>query len=305
MIQQFLWLVFFWLLYLVSWAPIFAQDSTIDTRAQTIVSIIEQKSLTNQDKIIKGLTRIQTSAQISTTTRQLIKKVIALYVSPSRLAQCLSSNWRVMFGTERCPHCKDQRQLFGSSFEQIQYIDCDQEKSLCREHNIQAYPTRMDLGGNMYVWIQSIQELKHKSECFGSTISNIAMKTHLSQLWAALSIYQSDYGLFPVYSWAVSWLTTLLSDYMQTVPTWYLGVDYYYVPLFKNWKPNQWFALIAPLVVKQWESVPWCSLQASSIQDVVQKIQQWSSIEVATDTTQKNNNCVAGSSSLSFYIYLM
>ena len=40
-------------------------------------------------------------------------------------AQCLTDAGATMYGTEWCHICKDQKELFGASFKNINFVDCD------------------------------------------------------------------------------------------------------------------------------------------------------------------------------------
>ncbi len=39
-------------------------------------------------------------------------------------AQCLTEQGAQMYGASWCPHCLDQKELFGSAFRHIDYIEC-------------------------------------------------------------------------------------------------------------------------------------------------------------------------------------
>ncbi len=56
-------------------------------------------------------------------------------------AQCLTDKGAVMYGAEWCPHCKEQKAAFGSSFKLIKYIECPDNTQLCIDKGIQGYPT--------------------------------------------------------------------------------------------------------------------------------------------------------------------
>ena len=47
------------------------------------------------------------------------------------LAECLTQKNVVMYGTERCPHCKDQKAAFGEAFAKVTYVDCDKQSLQC------------------------------------------------------------------------------------------------------------------------------------------------------------------------------
>jgi len=61
-------------------------------------------------------------------------------------AQCLSDSGTKMYGAYWCPHCENQKKLFGSSFDYAPYIECDPlgddaQPELCKSQAIEGYPT--------------------------------------------------------------------------------------------------------------------------------------------------------------------
>ena len=56
-------------------------------------------------------------------------------------AKCLTAKGLTMYGAEWCPHCKDQKALFGDSFKYVNYVECPQNTNLCLAKGIQGYPT--------------------------------------------------------------------------------------------------------------------------------------------------------------------
>lgn len=79
-------------------------------------------------------------------------------------AQCLTDAGVKMYGTEWCPHCQNQKKLFGKSFKIINYIDCDKNRETCLIEGIQGYPT-WKLNGESYTGEQSFKSLAQISEC--------------------------------------------------------------------------------------------------------------------------------------------
>ena len=69
-----------------------------------------------------------------------------------------------MYGTDWCPHCKDQKKLFGNSFQYIDYIDCDWNKEDCREAGIKGYPTWI-INGEKYAGEQELDRLASLMGC--------------------------------------------------------------------------------------------------------------------------------------------
>lgn len=45
-----------------------------------------------------------------------------------------------MYGTETCPHCQKQKEMFGEYFENIEYVECSEEQQICRDSGIPGVP---------------------------------------------------------------------------------------------------------------------------------------------------------------------
>lgn len=61
-------------------------------------------------------------------------------------AQCLTAKQAKMYGAFWCPHCEDQKEKFGSSFQYAPYIECGIKGSkgiatVCTDAGIQRFPT--------------------------------------------------------------------------------------------------------------------------------------------------------------------
>ena len=56
-------------------------------------------------------------------------------------ARCLTEKGTIMYGTDRCHACTDQKEIFGSSFQHIKYVNCDVDPELCDTEGVEAYPT--------------------------------------------------------------------------------------------------------------------------------------------------------------------
>jgi glutaredoxin len=63
------------------------------------------------------------------------------------LAEHLTKSDAKFYGASWCPHCMEQKKLFGSSVKRIPYIECSPAgpqgplAEICKEKNIQSYPT--------------------------------------------------------------------------------------------------------------------------------------------------------------------
>jgi glutaredoxin len=78
------------------------------------------------------------------------------------LAQCLTKNGAKLYGAYWCPHCKEQKDLFGGSFKYINYIECTEEKAQCVD--IKSYPTWI-INNQEYLGVKSLDQLKKLGGC--------------------------------------------------------------------------------------------------------------------------------------------
>ena len=56
-------------------------------------------------------------------------------------AECLAAKGATMYGAAWCPHCQEQKAVFGTSFKYINYVECPDNTQLCIDKGIQGYPT--------------------------------------------------------------------------------------------------------------------------------------------------------------------
>ncbi|MEK7452402.1 MAG: hypothetical protein AAB664_03615, partial [Patescibacteria group bacterium] len=85
-------------------------------------------------------------------------------------AQCLTDQGVKMFGAWWCPHCKEQKDLFGKSFEKIAYTECAVPNSqgmnqTCKNAKIEGYPTWEFKDGSRLSGIQTLDILGGKANC--------------------------------------------------------------------------------------------------------------------------------------------
>ena len=85
------------------------------------------------------------------------------------LAKCLTEKGVKMFGAFWCPHCKTQKELFGSAFDYINYIECSlpsgEQNQFCEAQKIEGYPTWEFSDGLRIEGEASFQTLKLRSGC--------------------------------------------------------------------------------------------------------------------------------------------
>lgn len=61
-------------------------------------------------------------------------------------AQCLKGKGAVFYGAFWCPHCQNQKKLFGSSNQYLQYVECSTPNGrgqlpVCTNRGVSTYPT--------------------------------------------------------------------------------------------------------------------------------------------------------------------
>lgn len=79
-------------------------------------------------------------------------------------AQCLTEKGAVMYGTEWCSHCQEQKAEFGKSFEYVSFIDCDESKGECLKAGVEGYPTWV-IDGTKYLGKQELFRLAYLTGC--------------------------------------------------------------------------------------------------------------------------------------------
>lgn len=85
-------------------------------------------------------------------------------------AQCLADKGVKMYGAWWCPHCKDQKALFGSAFKKVNYVECspNQSKAMsqeCKDAGIKGYPTWVLADNTQLSGLQTFETLASKSGC--------------------------------------------------------------------------------------------------------------------------------------------
>jgi hypothetical protein len=85
-------------------------------------------------------------------------------------AKCLKDRGEKFYGAFWCPHCQNQKSMFGSSKKYLPYIECstpdgNNQIQLCNNENIKVYPTWKFHDGTVGEGELSLQELSEKSGC--------------------------------------------------------------------------------------------------------------------------------------------
>lgn len=56
-------------------------------------------------------------------------------------AKYLTEKGVVMYGAYWCSHCQNQKQMFGTAFQYITYVECTKETEKCVAAGVKGYPT--------------------------------------------------------------------------------------------------------------------------------------------------------------------
>tara|TARA_Y100000310_G_C20534266_1_gene740049 strand:- start:658 stop:906 length:249 start_codon:yes stop_codon:yes gene_type:complete len=73
------------------------------------------------------------------------------------------------FGAFWCPHCQTQKNMFGGSFKNVNYVECSlpdkSQTQICIDEDIATYPTWELKDGSRVTGVQSIESLSVLSGC--------------------------------------------------------------------------------------------------------------------------------------------
>ena len=93
--------------------------------------------------------------------------------APSKLdgfAQCLKDKGVTFYGAFWCPHCQEQKKLFGTAKRLLPYVECSTpdgkgQRLLCVEKKIEIYPAWDFADGTRESGLLSLERLAEKTGC--------------------------------------------------------------------------------------------------------------------------------------------
>ena len=99
-------------------------------------------------------------------TSEKVSPIITTSSSPQKIkfAKFLSDNNIKMFSAYWCPHCHDQKQLFGKkAVKELTIVECakdgkDNQYELCREKEIQGFPS-WEIKGEIFSGVKDLNDL--------------------------------------------------------------------------------------------------------------------------------------------------
>ena len=83
-------------------------------------------------------------------------------------ARCLASRGAVFYGTDWCPHCRRQNELFGPSARYVRYVECNDRGRThrrCTRKGVKSYPTWTFRDGSVLRGRQPLEQLASKTGC--------------------------------------------------------------------------------------------------------------------------------------------
>lgn len=85
-------------------------------------------------------------------------------------AKCVSSKGAKMYGTFWCPHCAEEKELFGDSFQYITYVECGipgtrQVTQECKQLGLRRTPTWIFADGQRHEGKMELQDLSKQTGC--------------------------------------------------------------------------------------------------------------------------------------------
>lgn len=87
-----------------------------------------------------------------------------------KFAQCLTDSGATFYGAFWCPHCNDQKKLFGSSKNLLPYVECSTpdgngQSQICLDKAVASYPTWEFIDGTRQSGVMSLEDLSLKTSC--------------------------------------------------------------------------------------------------------------------------------------------
>jgi hypothetical protein len=86
------------------------------------------------------------------------------------MATCIKDSGALFYGAFWCPHCQNQKALFGSSAKLLPYIECStpdgkSQLSVCTEAGVKGYPTWKFPDGTVKNGEVSLEDLSAATNC--------------------------------------------------------------------------------------------------------------------------------------------
>jgi thiol-disulfide isomerase/thioredoxin len=88
----------------------------------------------------------------------------------TELAQCIKDSGATFYGAFWCPHCQEQKRLFGDAAELLPYVECSapngkDQLEVCVQAGIKSYPTWEFAGGKRTSGAIKLDSLAQLTNC--------------------------------------------------------------------------------------------------------------------------------------------
>jgi hypothetical protein len=85
-------------------------------------------------------------------------------------AKCVTKSGAKMYGAWWCPHCADQKELFGFAFQYVNYVECSApgqrtENNTCKQAGVKNFPTWQFSDGSREEGTLPLPALAAKTGC--------------------------------------------------------------------------------------------------------------------------------------------
>lgn len=112
-----------------------------------------------------GLVSSSASSRQSTQSSNIEGTTSTATSTLDGFAQCIASKGLTMYGAEWCPHCKKEKNRFGTAFKYVPYVECPDNVQACLAKGIKGYPSWIDASGTLYEGEQGLDGLAKISGC--------------------------------------------------------------------------------------------------------------------------------------------
>lgn len=82
-----------------------------------------------------------------------------------QFAQCLTENGAIMYGTDTCPACRNQKTMFGDAFAYLEYVNCSFDQASCQTANVSSIPQWFVGDERLQVGVTPLTVLAEKTGC--------------------------------------------------------------------------------------------------------------------------------------------
>ncbi|MCX6703335.1 MAG: thioredoxin domain-containing protein [Candidatus Zambryskibacteria bacterium] len=92
-------------------------------------------------------------------------------------AQCITDSGAKFYGAFWCPHCRDQKAMFGSSAKLLPYVECStpdgqSQTPICKEKEVKSYPTWTFTNASSTTGTVELADLATKTGCALPVVTN-------------------------------------------------------------------------------------------------------------------------------------